>query len=113
MIPLDPTLSATENAKKYFERYGKLKRTAEALATLTEEVKEQINHLESILDMFFLDIVDFYFLLSPSFGVVGCQAGGFLKGAVGQFFRVFGLYQIFSPCAPESALWEIPAAPPP
>jgi predicted ribosome quality control (RQC) complex YloA/Tae2 family protein len=48
VIPLDPTLSATENAKKYFERYGKLKRTAEALATLTEEVKEQINHLESI-----------------------------------------------------------------
>ena len=29
-IPLDPTLSATENAKKYFDKYGKLKRTYEA-----------------------------------------------------------------------------------
>ncbi|MCR5755984.1 MAG: NFACT family protein [Acetatifactor sp.] len=47
-IPLDPTLSATENAKKYFDRYGKLKRTFEALSTLTQEVKEEITHLESI-----------------------------------------------------------------
>jgi predicted ribosome quality control (RQC) complex YloA/Tae2 family protein len=47
-IPLDPLLSAGENAKRYFEKYNKLKRTAEALATLTEEVKEEITHLESI-----------------------------------------------------------------
>ncbi len=47
-IPLDPTLSATENAKKYFEKYGKLKRTYEALSELTKEVKEDIQHLESI-----------------------------------------------------------------
>jgi predicted ribosome quality control (RQC) complex YloA/Tae2 family protein len=47
-IPLDPTLSATENAKKYFDRYGKLKRTYEALSELTEEVKKEIEHLESI-----------------------------------------------------------------
>lgn len=47
-IPLDPTLSATENAKKYFERYGKLKRTYEALSELTREVKAEIDHLESI-----------------------------------------------------------------
>ena len=47
-IPLDPTLSATENAKKYFDKYGKLKRTYEALAELTKEVKEEIDHLESI-----------------------------------------------------------------
>ncbi len=47
-IPLDPTLSATENAKKYFDRYGKMKRTYEALSQLTEEVKEEIQHLESI-----------------------------------------------------------------
>lgn len=46
-IPLDPTLSATENAKKYFDKYGKLKRTYEALAELTKEVKEEIDHLES------------------------------------------------------------------
>lgn len=47
-IPLDPTLSATENAKKYFERYGKLKRTYEALSELTKEVKAEIDHLESV-----------------------------------------------------------------
>jgi len=47
-IPLDPTLSATENAKKYFDKYGKMKRTYEALSTLTEEVKAEIDHLESI-----------------------------------------------------------------
>ncbi len=47
-IPLDPTLSATENAKKYFEKYGKLKRTYEALDVLTREVKAEIDHLESI-----------------------------------------------------------------
>lgn len=47
-IPLDPTLTATENAKKYFDKYGKLKRTYEALSQLTEEVKAEINHLESV-----------------------------------------------------------------
>ena len=47
-IPLDPNLTATENAKKYFEKYGKLKRTYEALSELTREVKSQIDHLESI-----------------------------------------------------------------
>lgn len=47
-IPLDPTLSATENAKKYFEKYHKLKRTHEALSELTKEVKEEIDHLESV-----------------------------------------------------------------
>ncbi|HBA47851.1 MAG TPA: hypothetical protein DCZ91_08640 [Lachnospiraceae bacterium] len=47
-IPLDPTLSATENAKKYFDKYGKLKRTSEALSSLTEEVKAEIDHLESV-----------------------------------------------------------------
>ena len=47
-IPLDPTLTATENAKKYFDKYNKLKRTYEALSSLTQEVKEEIDHLESI-----------------------------------------------------------------
>mgnify|MGYP002510790323 CR=1 FL=1 len=47
-IPLDPLLTPSENAKKYFDRYGKLKRTYEALSTLTVEVKEEIDHLESI-----------------------------------------------------------------
>lgn len=47
-IPLDPLLSPSENAKKYFDKYGKLKRTYEALSTLTLEVKAEIDHLESI-----------------------------------------------------------------
>lgn len=48
IIPLDPTLSALENAQKYFEKYNKLKRTREALEKLTIEVKEEIDHLESL-----------------------------------------------------------------
>lgn len=47
-IPLDPLLTPSENAKKYFDKYGKLKRTYEALSTLTLEVKKEIDHLESI-----------------------------------------------------------------
>jgi predicted ribosome quality control (RQC) complex YloA/Tae2 family protein len=47
-IPLDPLFTAGENAQKYFDKYNKLKRTAEALASLTEEVLAEINHLESI-----------------------------------------------------------------
>ena len=48
-IPLDSMLSPMENAKKYFDKYGKLKRTKEALTTLTVEVKEEIDHLDSIM----------------------------------------------------------------
>lgn len=48
-IPLDSALTAAENAKKYFDKYNKLKRTYEALSHLTEEVKSEIDHLESIL----------------------------------------------------------------
>ena len=47
-IPLDPTLTAGENAKKYFDRYGKLKRTEEALTEQIEETQSEIEHLESI-----------------------------------------------------------------
>lgn len=47
-IPLDPTLSTTDNAKKYFDKYNKLKRTAEALETHLQETKSNIEHLESI-----------------------------------------------------------------
>ncbi len=47
-IPLDPTLTASQNAKKYFDRYTKLKRTAEALEEQMKEVSEAIEQLESI-----------------------------------------------------------------
>ncbi len=47
-IPLDETISPLDNAKKYFERYNKLKRTYEALTIQLEETKEELAHLESI-----------------------------------------------------------------
>lgn len=47
-IPLDETKSALDNSKKYFEKYGKLKRTSEALESLIQETHAQIEHLESI-----------------------------------------------------------------
>ncbi len=47
-IPLDPLISPKENAKKYFEKYNKLKRTFEALSSLIEETKNELIHLESI-----------------------------------------------------------------
>lgn len=48
-IPLDPDISVKENGKKYFERYTKLKRTAETLSVIIEEVSAEVEHLESIL----------------------------------------------------------------
>ena len=47
-IPLETDLSAQENAKRYFDKYGKLKRTFEALTDLIKETEEEIEHLESI-----------------------------------------------------------------
>ncbi|MBQ8262267.1 MAG: NFACT family protein [Lachnospiraceae bacterium] len=47
-IPLDTQLSPSENAKKYFEKYGKLKRTREALSELVVGTKNELEHLESI-----------------------------------------------------------------
>lgn len=47
-IPLDPLYSAAENAKRYFERYGKLKRTDEAMEGQLAETKREIEHLESV-----------------------------------------------------------------
>ncbi len=44
-IPLDPTLTPGDNAKKYFDRYGKLKRTEEALTSQIEETQSEIQHL--------------------------------------------------------------------
>lgn len=47
-VPLDPTLTPAENAKKYFDRYGKLKRTEEALTEQLLDTESEIAHLESI-----------------------------------------------------------------
>jgi len=47
-IPLDPQLSALENAKKYFDKYNKLKRTHEAVSALLKETGDEATHLDSI-----------------------------------------------------------------
>ena len=47
-IPLDDTLTPIENAKKYFDKYQKLKRTEEAVNVQAAETKKEIEHLESI-----------------------------------------------------------------
>ncbi len=48
-IPLDKNLSAMENAKHYFKKYDKLKRTKESLVDRIKTTKENIEILSSIL----------------------------------------------------------------
>ena len=47
-IPLDVDLTPSENAKKYFDKYAKLKRTAEALETYIEQSRQELELLKSI-----------------------------------------------------------------
>ena len=63
-IPLDENKSAVENAKRYFEKYAKLKRTFEALTEQTKETKEEIDRI-------------FLFARQPFFanGVCGLSSG--------------------------------------
>ncbi len=55
-IPLDPDLTALENAAKYFDKYGKMKRTYEALSSFVKDTKAEIDHLESVQNA--LDIAE-------------------------------------------------------
>lgn len=48
-IPLDPTLTAMDNAQKYFQKYNKQKRTFEALRGLILETSNEVSYLESVL----------------------------------------------------------------
>lgn len=48
-IPLDKDLSVKENAKRYFDKYNKLKRTYESLNEIIEEVSTEVEHLDSIM----------------------------------------------------------------
>ncbi len=53
-IPLDETLSAQENAKRYYERYSKLKRTAAALSDQVVKTRaelEQLMQIKTFLEM--------------------------------------------------------------
>ena len=47
-IPLDPDMTPIDNAKKYFDKYAKMKRTYEALTVQTEQTSLEIMQLESI-----------------------------------------------------------------
>lgn len=53
-IPLDKTISVLENAKRYFAKYNKQKRTYEALLKLTVETKSELDYLLSV--QLFLDM---------------------------------------------------------
>lgn len=48
IIPLDENLSIKENAVRFFDKYGKMKRTEEALAIQTKENEAEIVYLESV-----------------------------------------------------------------
>ncbi|MPM51836.1 putative protein YloA [bioreactor metagenome] len=48
-IPLDPMLTPTENATKYFNRYNKSKRTYAATILQKEQNDAELNYLESVL----------------------------------------------------------------
>ena len=57
-VPLDPSKTPLENAKRYFERYTKLKRTREALETLMKEGKAEIDQLENIREALNLSVTE-------------------------------------------------------
>ena len=48
-IPIDPHLSVSDNANRYFEKYNKQKRTHLAVSGQIEEAKNELYHLESVL----------------------------------------------------------------
>ena len=47
-VLLDKDLSPLDNAKKYFEKYSKLKRTYEAVSVQVKTSEEELEHLESV-----------------------------------------------------------------
>ena len=57
-VPLDPSKTPLENAKRYFDRYTKLKRTREALETLMKEGKAEIDQLENIREALNLSVTE-------------------------------------------------------
>ncbi len=79
-IPLDATKPVMDNAKKYFEKYNKQKRTYEALSKLTVETKEELEHLLSVQT--FLDMaIDENSLSEVKAELVMC---GYIKGRYGR-----------------------------
>lgn len=71
-IPLDNTLSPSDNAKKYFKKYHKLKNAKEIVEIQKKEVETEIDYLESIIYEFetaktISDIDDIYSEFSENF----------------------------------------------
>lgn len=48
-IPLQEDLSVADNANRYFDKYNKMKRTAEATTLLLDEARGEYHYLESVL----------------------------------------------------------------
>jgi predicted ribosome quality control (RQC) complex YloA/Tae2 family protein len=48
-IPLDKSICISENAKKYFKKYSKLKKAFEIVTTQKEETKSEIDYIESVV----------------------------------------------------------------
>ncbi len=48
-IPLDETKSFSDNAKRYFEKYNKQKRTYEALTEFIVQSEQEVEHLQSVI----------------------------------------------------------------
>lgn len=83
-IPLDENMGAVDNAKRFFEKYAKLKRTFDALNIQIEETKQEISHLESISNALDIarneeDLATIRRELSE-YGYMKRQAGGQGKG---------------------------------
>ena len=55
-ITLDPALTPSQNAQKYFQRYQKLRNAVKLVHTQIRESKEEIDYLESVQDQ--LELAD-------------------------------------------------------
>jgi predicted ribosome quality control (RQC) complex YloA/Tae2 family protein len=65
-IELDPTISPSKNAEKFYKKYNKQKRTIEVLSVQKEGAMEELNYLTEVLDELSLsnDINDLNFVQS-------------------------------------------------
>ena len=48
IIPLDPALSATQNAQKYFKKYAKAKKGQKLISLQLQKTDEDLEYLESL-----------------------------------------------------------------
>lgn len=48
LIPVDPDLSIADNAKRYYDKYGRQKRTIEAVSAQLTETRRELEELESL-----------------------------------------------------------------